>query len=232
MRQLPQVVSGTRELIDNGRLGMITASYDRDKQALLNVIDERDITYPVIWQNQDSNRGNTEDWNIRGIPTTVLINPQGTIVADLRAGEDFQQVLEYFIEHGEDLGVVDISGNAVTQDDGSVKVDLEVYSSLHRALDVKVEAYRVVYKWDEENDPNHEGRPLDREYIDLAEEGHDFSFTQDFKWFADAEHSFVIDNIGEADAVYVMASVTYPGSEHLNDGEGVGVSFGRNVPLP
>ena len=44
MRQLPQVVSGTRELIDNGRLGMITASYDRDKQALLNVIDERDIT--------------------------------------------------------------------------------------------------------------------------------------------------------------------------------------------
>ncbi|MCB1216842.1 hypothetical protein KDL44_05585 [bacterium] len=232
MRQLPQVVSGTRELIDNGRLKMVTASYDRDRQALLDVIKERGIRYPVIWQNNDPNRGNTPDWNIRGIPTTVLINPQGEIVADLRAGEDFQQVLEYFIDNGEALGVMDMNGSAELQEDGTVKVDLSMYSSQHTDMDVNVEVYRVVFKWDEENDPEHKGRPLDREYISLADEGQDYSFTQKFRWFANEDHSFVISDFGEADSLYVMASVTYPGSEELNEGEGVGVSFGRNIALP
>ncbi len=232
MRQLPQVVSGTRELINDGRLKMITASYDRDKAPLLDVIDEHDISYPVIWQNGDANRGNVDDWNIRGIPTTVLINPQGDIVADLRAGEDFQQVLEYFIENGEAAGVIDLSGNASLQDDGSINVDLAMYSSQHRSLDIKVEAYRVVFKWDEENDPDHEGRPLDREYISLGEEGHDYSFTQDFKWFADETSSFSISDYGEADAIYVMAQAVYPGSEELNEGEGITVSFGSNIAIP
>lgn len=220
MRQLPQVVDGTRELIRDGRLAMITASYDRDKAPLLDVIDEYGIEYPVIWQNGDPNRGNVDQWNIRGIPTTVLINPAGEIVADLRAGEDFQQVLEYFIDNGEELGVVTLDGSSNLNDDGSVTVDMDIYSSRHRPVDVNVEVIRV------SEDAN--GDPV---YTSLSEEGHDYSFTKEFRMFGDARHSLTISDYGEGEMLIIIGQAVYPGSEELNGGEGVGPSFYSRIAL-
>ena len=220
MRQLPQVISGTRELLQNGRLEMLTASFDSDEQSLRKVIREQKISYPVIWQNRDFNRGNVDEWNIHGIPTTVLVSPQGDIVAELRAGEDFQQVLEYFIDNGERAGVVSLDGNAAKNEDGSVQLDLNIYSSQHRPVDVKVEVYRVV------TDENGE-----RRYESLNEEGRDWSFTQDFNVFADESSSITIDDFGDAQSLIVTASAIYPGTEELNGGEGVGPSFYRQIPL-
>ena len=220
MRQLPQVISGTKELLDNGKLKMITASFDSDEQALQKVIREQKIKYPVIWHNRDFNRGNVDEWNVHGIPTTVLVSPQGDIVADLRAGEDFQQVLEYFIDNGEQAGVVSLDGNAARNEIGSVDVTLNLYSSQHRPVDVKIEVYRVV------TDENGE-----RQYESLNEEGRDYSFTQEFRMFADESSSFTIDDFGDAQSLIVMATAVYPGTEELNEGEGVGPSFYRQIPL-
>jgi hypothetical protein len=220
MRQLPQVVSGTKDLLKNERLKVITASFDSDEAALHGVIREQGIRYPVIWHNKNFNRGNVDEWNIRGIPTTVLISPQGDIVADLHAGEDFQQVLEYFIDNGEQAGVVSLDGSAVKNSDGTVEVSLNLYSSQHRPVDVKVEVYRNV------TDENGE-----RQYESLSEEGRDYSFTQSFMMFADEQYSFTISDYGEAEGLIVMATAVYPGTEHLNEGEGVGPSFYRQIPL-
>lgn len=241
MGQLPHLMEQTSELKKRSDFAVFTVSFDNpDRQAEVDrVIREYGIDHTVIWDHRDTgDLSNKGDWNIKGFPTTVLINPDGVIQASMDVDEHLEENLLYFLEQdsvpppiGLDIKVeTDDEGKAMVNDDGNVMLNVDVYSPTHAPLEVIVDASGTIVTYDEENDPDHESPEY--ETIDYREEGLIPELTFSFDDYGNASRQVPLKAFDNMSYIFVVVSIKLPGTDALNGGEGLSTSTFSFVRLP
>lgn len=98
MGELPNLIAVTTPL-RSGSFEVLGVSLDYDKtmDKLRPVMQEKGITYPVIFPGGGWNTPAAKEWAVGGIPDTYLISPQGVVVATGLRGETLKPALEKFL---------------------------------------------------------------------------------------------------------------------------------------
>lgn len=241
MGQLPHLMDETRDLKKRNDFAVFTVSFDNpDRQENVDkVIRDFKIDHPVVWDHREAtDLSNKADWNIKGFPTTVLVNPDGVIQASMHIDENLEENLLYFLEQDSipaPVGLAvsaatDEEGKAIVNEDGNVILTIDLYSPTHEDLEVSISASgtRVVY--DEENDPEHESPQY--EPVDYKELGMVSDFTAEFTAYGNTRRQFALEAFDNMSYAFVSVSVKLPGTGHLNDGDGLSTSTFAFVRMP
>jgi len=230
MGELPNMLKETRPWRDRGELALFSVSLDawETVDALHDVLREHHIDYPVLFDGNGWQTVMAQEWDIHSIPATFLVNPAGVIVATNLRGEELGPMLEFFIHGTQPYQPIGLRSSYTQNDDGSITVLLELSSPRHEALNLKVDYWYQRYTY-AEDDPNHEQRPVDSEYIDEAEP--DLELTIDFAEFGDGVYGFTVPAMDNVQRVYWYAGVEVPGTEEMFDGEGYWLGERGSVKL-
>ena len=230
MGELPNMLAETRPYRDSGDLRLFTVSLDAMSTAdqMNDVIKESGIDYPVIFDGNGWSTVQAQEWGIHSIPTTFLINPHGVIVASDLRGDDLAPALDFFINYDGDYAPAGLRTSHVLNDDGTVTVLLELCCPNHEPLDVTVEYYYTRYIW-ADDDPDHENRPIDREYIDGEEL---ITKHVEFGAFGDAIVELVIPAVENTHRMAYFVEALLPETAGLfPDGDGLMISADGRVKL-
>ncbi len=90
MVDLPEVVKLQTRLGGRNDFDVLSVSLDTNSTEgkLQDTWKSFNINYPVIYDRRGGANPNIRDWNVKQIPSTFLINPQGVVVArDLKPGD-------------------------------------------------------------------------------------------------------------------------------------------------
>ncbi len=97
-REMPNVVAAYLKYHDKG-FDIVGLSFDNDKDAWVNAIDELDMPWHHLSDLQGWKSVAASTYGIRAIPASILVDPEGTIVArDLRGPELGKKLAEIFGE--------------------------------------------------------------------------------------------------------------------------------------
>lgn len=91
---LPNLVMSYAAM-DKSTVDMIGVAYDVP-QNLQNAIEKYGITWPNILNSDENNI--TELLNVNGYPTTILVNPEGVVIATGLRGENLNELIREAIE--------------------------------------------------------------------------------------------------------------------------------------
>ncbi len=215
MGQLPSLIEQTAELRDRSDFQVVTVSHDiPDRQSELDrVIREYGIEHTVIWDHREAtDLSNKADWNIKGFPTTVLINPAGTIQTSMSVDEHLAENLRFFMDSANVIPAIGLSIVPVRDADGKVRPDangeitvaLDLYSPTHDPLEASISLSGGSM-------PGQEGEESP-------------SLLATFNEFGSSYLEFQVAITPESRYVFVSVSIPIAGTEALNDGAGLSTS--------
>ncbi|MCB1216834.1 hypothetical protein KDL44_05545 [bacterium] len=233
MGQLPFLLDETRTLRKRDDFAVFTVAFDNpDREKDVDkVIRDKRIPHVVVWDHREAtDLSNKADWNIKGFPTTMLINPDGIIQASIDIDEHLEENLLYFLNQDSappPIGLsiskqTDEEGNAVVGEDGMVQLTVDLYSPDHSDLEVLVDVMGGKVSYDEENDPEHENPNY--ESFSYRDEGRAPDFTASFGQFGSYSQTVPLAVEDGMSYLFVVVSVKLPGTEELNGGEGLTTS--------
>jgi hypothetical protein len=232
MGQLPQLISETSELRKRSDFEVLTVSFDDpERQSDVDkAIRDFKIKHTVVWDPINSTSlSNKADWNIKGFPTTLLINPDGVIQSSIDIDEHLEENLLYFLNSSSDLPPLGLSLTPLTDTDGKVVPDgngefglsLDLYSPEHLPIDVTFSVNGgtlVGYELPAEEEAGEgPGKP---------------TLTASFDSFGNYYKEFRLKPDEGSKYLFVVVSVPIPGTEELNDGAGLSTSSFRFIMLP
>jgi peroxiredoxin len=223
--ELPNMLTETRRVeAEHGNFKVFGVSLDADSTTSLlhKYIKQFNLDYPITYDGNGWDTVQSVEWGIRSIPATFLINPQGVIVATGLRGEELGPGLDFFLGQADDYAPLGISSRASDNGDGTVNVELSLFSADHSALRYEIDYYHVINRW-AEDDPNHEGRPT-RDYIEADEENAEISGEAGFNEFGDGVFVETIPAVAGAAQLGYSVRVLVPGSEALFEGKGLWLS--------
>lgn len=224
--ELPNMLTETRRVADEyGNFQVFAVSLDADSTTNLlhKYIKEHDIDYPCTYDGGGWETVQSREWGINSIPATFLINPQGVIVANNLRGEALGPALDFFVGQEGDYAPLGLSSSVTANDDGSAELAIELFSPGHDDLTYEVDYYHVIYHY-AEDDPEHEGRPVSRDYIESDEENAEIKDTAQCGDFGDMMLSHSIPAVDGAAMMGYSIRVLVPGTEDMYDGEGLWIS--------
>jgi thiol-disulfide isomerase/thioredoxin len=232
MGELPNMLAETRPWRKRGQLRLFSVSLDGEDtlSRMHDAIREFGIDYPVLYDGGGWQSVPAQEWEIHSIPATFLVNPAGEIVATNLRGETLGPALEFFIGYEGVYPPIGVRSSHVLSDDGSVTVALELSNPRHTPLEVEVDYVHTRYFW-AEDDPEHEGRPVDREYIEPDEVEAEFAFAVEFGEFGDTVHRFTIPAVENTHSLSYYVYVLLPETEALLGGEGLWVTERGSLSL-
>lgn len=91
LMELPDLVDLYKELKEHN-FEIVGVSLDQDKESWINCIKEYNITWPQLSDLKGSNSA-AKPYDVTAIPYTVLIGPDGKIIADNLRGEQLEEVI-------------------------------------------------------------------------------------------------------------------------------------------
>jgi hypothetical protein len=232
MGELPNLLSETASYRQRPDFEIFSVSLDDPSTAdrIMEVVREHGIDYPVIYDGGGWSTVQSTEWGIRSIPATYLVDPLGNIVATGLRGEALAPGLDFFINRTEPYAPIGLRSNAVKNEDGSITISVEAYSPERKPLKLKLDYYHMRMIW-AEDDPNHEGRPVNREIIEPNAEEPEENVELSFGEFGDAMHTFTIPAVENTQRFGYEIMVLVPGSEALLNGEGLWLSESGNLKL-
>jgi hypothetical protein len=215
----------TRPWRERGELRLFSVSLDTEDTLarMQEMISEFGIDYPMLYDGGGWQSVPSQEWDIHSIPATFLVNPAGEIVATNLRGETLGPGLEFFLGREAVYPPIGVRSSHVLNDDGSVTVTLELSNPRHTPLEVEVDYMHTRYTW-AEDDPEHEERPVDYEYIEPDDVEAEFAFAVEFGEFGDTVHSFTIPAVADTHYLRYYVYVLLPETEALMDGEGLWVT--------
>lgn len=96
-QEMPNVVAAYSKF-KGKNFEIVGVSFDRDKAAWTAAVKQMNMTWPQMSDLKYWNSAAVDTYGINSIPSNILVDPQGKIVAiDLR-GEDLQTTLSEFIK--------------------------------------------------------------------------------------------------------------------------------------
>lgn len=94
-RENPNVVAMYNELKDRGAgFEILGVSLDTDREAWLQAIEKDGLQWPQVSDLNGWNNAVAEQYDIIGIPHTVLVDPEGKIIAHKLRGQELRDKLE------------------------------------------------------------------------------------------------------------------------------------------
>jgi peroxiredoxin len=232
MGELPNLLEQTKDLRKRDDFAVFSISLDawETVDAFHKVLREHRIKYPVLFDGGGWQTVMAQEWGINSIPATFLINPQGVIVAKDLRGESLRPGLDFFMNYPGTYAPIGLRTYDEKQDDGSVVVKVELSSPAHLPLKVDLDYYHIRYQW-AEDDPDHQNRPVDADYIEPDSVKPEESKTVEFTDFGDKVESFTIPAVDGAHYACYYITVQVPGTETLLDGNGIWLSSDGRVKL-
>ena len=224
--ELPNMLTETRRVSkahSNFRVFGVSLDADSTTNLLHKYIKQHKLDYPITYDGNGWDTVQSVEWGIHSIPATFLINPQGVIVATGLRGEELGPGLDFFVSQGDSYAPLGLSSAATDNGDGSVDVQLELFSADHAPLQYEIDYYHVIYHY-AEDDPNHEGRPVSRDYIEADEENAEITGSAQFGEFGDKIVSQTIPAVAGAAQLGYSVRVLVPGTQDLFDGKGLWIS--------
>ena len=96
-REMPNVLAAYKKFASKG-FEVVGVSFDDNKEAWQNGVTQLGITWPQMsdlkgWKSQAA-----DVYGIRSIPSTLLIDPQGKIIAKDLRGEELEKTLERYLK--------------------------------------------------------------------------------------------------------------------------------------
>ena len=79
-------------------LALVSVSIDRDRTALVEMVEDREMTWPQVWQEGEWEGEVARLYSIRGIPQTYLLDRDGRIVAKGLRGEAMEESVAALLE--------------------------------------------------------------------------------------------------------------------------------------
>ncbi len=214
---------------------MLTVSLDSTSStpALRKLIRKHRIKFPVLHVNaEDGWNDGGFDWEIKAVPSSFLINPQGTIVGEFYAGEVLYEVLEYLMAQPQPVPVYGLEISHSLNEDGSYQVAVKVTSPDHQPIDIYFGVAKGVKQYLEEVDgemvqidPIPEGKEWNcSNYEGLSSENRVLEFT--FEQFGEATMYIEVPAITDPNLWYVSfsADLRVPGTQELLAGQGISIN--------
>ncbi len=86
---------------------LIGVNSDKDREALKEVMKEKNITWRSFWNGEEGTRGPiSTKWNVRGWPTIYLLDAEGVVRYKGVRGDDMDRALESLLaEIGHELTI-------------------------------------------------------------------------------------------------------------------------------
>ncbi len=224
--ELPNMLTETRRVAaEHADFQVFAVSLDADSTTNLlhKYIKQHGIDYPCTYDGGGWDTVQSREWGINSIPATFLINPQGVIVASNLRGETLGPALDFFVGGDGNYAPIGLSSNATDNGDGTVDISLELFSPDHAPLTYEIDYYHVINHY-ADDDPEHEGRPVSRDYIEADEENAEISASALFGEFGDKVFSHRISAVDGSAMMGYSIRVLLPGTEDMFDGEGLWVS--------
>ena len=235
MGQLPHLLEETKNLRKRSDFAVFTVAFDKpERQADVDrVIRQNRIRHTVIWDPVESSTlSNKADWNIKGFPTTVLVNPDGIIQASIDIDENLEENLLYFLNSSADMPPLGLSltplanaqGEIVPDENGEVSLSLDLYSPEHLPLDVTFSVSGGTLVGYEQ--------PAEKEAGENPAAPVKPTLTATFDEFGNYYNEFKLKPDEGSKYMFVVVSVPIPGTQDLNDGAGLSTSSFRFIMLP
>jgi len=220
--ELPNMIDKTKPWLKSGDLAVFSVSLDAwtTVDDLHDVIRKHRIRYPVIFDGNGWQTVQAAEWDIHSIPATFLVNPDGVIAATNLRGEKLGPALEFFLGGDTPYQPLGLRTSHTQNDDGTVEVRVELSSPTHEPLKLKVDYWHTRYIY-AEDDPEHENRPVDAEYIDYEET--DIETLVDFAEFADAVYEFTVPAADDVARTSWSIGVMVPGTEYIGAEDDPGI---------
>ena len=86
---------------------LIGVNSDKDREALKEVIKEKNITWRSFWNGEEGTRGPiSTKWNVRGWPTIYVLDAEGVVRYKNVRGDDMDRAVETLLaEVGHELTI-------------------------------------------------------------------------------------------------------------------------------
>ncbi|MCH7472166.1 TlpA family protein disulfide reductase [bacterium] len=235
VRLLPDIVRLHQRYGDRVDFALLSVSLDSPStmDGLREQIRIHGITYPVLNYHADDGSAGTFDWQIDGVPTTLLLDPQGNIVCEAWVDESFDELLTFFLDAAEPRPPYGLSISYEKLDPTTYDVTISVYSPTHQPLALELDFGQLLKEYWAQD------KSGERVKLDEVPQGEKWNTSS---WYTLEEYSaepavLVFGEFGAAARTirvtvpeaenewYVAFSATlvYPGSEALFGGEGIKV---------
>jgi thiol-disulfide isomerase/thioredoxin len=232
MGELPNLIAETKDLRkrDDFEIFSVSLDFPTTCDEIRKVVREMGIDYPVIYDGGGWQAVQGVEWGIQSIPATFLVSPTGVIVATGLRGEKLRPMLDFFMSKGVDYAPVGVNASHVLNADGSATVTALLSSPRHEPLRLDLDYSHSRYTW-ADDDPEHKGRPVKADTIEIDAVKPEQSATVEFGQFGDAIHTFTIPAVENTHRLSYYVTVEVPGTESMFNGEGFWVMHSGRVKL-
>jgi peroxiredoxin len=225
MEELPNLLAQTTDLRANGSLAIVSVSLDdwETLPRLRKAIKWHGIKYPVLFDGGFWETVIAQEWDIRAIPATFLIDPQGVVVATSLRGEFLRPALDFLMNYPGGFTPIGARLSGVVQDDGSVATFVELDSPKREVIWVELDYTYICFTY-AEDDPNHERRWIKREIIQPDENNPEATWSVAFEDASERVIAYTIPAVENVSRIICAMKVRLPGTEALVDGQGIWVA--------
>jgi thiol-disulfide isomerase/thioredoxin len=232
MHELPNLLEATSDLRKSGRLVLYTVTLDdeRSTPALRKVLTNFAVDYPVIYDGLGWNALAAKSWGVNSIPATFLIDPQGNVVATNLRGSALRPALEFFVNSPGPIAPIGVRGSAVEMPSGDVKLLLDLSSPSRKTLKVKYNYYHQRLKY-AEDDLKREGRPVSSEFVNPDQGALPEQIEVSFENSGERIVEVLVPAVQDTQRFFFTIQVLVPGTEDLNEGQGIWVTSRGRVNL-
>jgi len=225
---------------DNLEIVLIDLDTESQRNAALDILSEKmlDVTsifgrgLPLFVGLTDADQpGSVSDmareWNVRGVPATFLLDPQGNVVAQHLRGSSLIDICEYYLSLDPVPPPIGLRTSYSVQGDGMVELLVDVSSPDRIDLEVKVDYVFYTLERDGSGKPIYRGHG---EKITNPGKGvPEYEYTADCRQGQTVE-SVMIDCRG-FDGLSYRVQVKVPGTDDLNGGKGIWLRQGGEIYL-
>jgi peroxiredoxin len=225
MRELPNLLSATRDLRRQGKLALFSVSLDSpDSDAALGrVIRQAHIDYPVIYDGDGWGGVHATEWGVDSIPSTFLIDPQGNIVATNLRGAALRPALDFFLNYPGVYAPLGLNCGSRAAADGGRSLLVNLTSPERQPVHLRVSYVYETLAW-AADDPGHQRPPVKSELLARPQDGPDQELTVEFKDFCEQQVEVALPAQPAAQRLEYYVEAELPGTEKLLHGQGIWVS--------
>lgn len=230
---MPDVVGLKKHLGDRDDFAVLSVSLDNlaTTGQLRQTISEYGLNYPVLHVGaEDGWHGGNFDWDIEAVPSAFIITPEGTVLGSFWADEALPLVFEFLMERDSPVPTYGVEVSHEQNNDGSFRAKVKVTSPDHKPVTVHFSAGKILREYAEmvdgewvKIDPIPDGKKWNvSAYYDI--EGFEsVPLEFEFDQFGDATQYVEVPAVTDSNlwSVAFNAALQIPGTEELNDGNGI-----------
>jgi hypothetical protein len=151
---LPEMIKETQELRKRRDFAIVTVAIDKqDKLADVRKLShELKLDFPVMWWEEWKAPWDNPEFSYDGVPSAFIIDPRGTVMRNVYAGEGIKDKLACLIEHVDYLPEYKLKWSHTKLSAKEIEFTLQITNPDKQPLAVHLSASKLVWLYGEERD--------------------------------------------------------------------------------